>query len=232
MSPQTVHQFAEKVALISDASDPVGRAVAMQLALQGSYVVGLFPGAENERQASVRELVELGTIAYGFAIDPSSNAGAAEAAAEISSRFGRLDLLVNCLKSRAESSFEAEDKSVFLGIVRRDLDSVHFLTQAVRGLMETRPRPAIVNIAVNGAGFGAKAAALPEADADDISRSMLRSLPRNFRVNSVEVGGSGEIWGSVSSSPPPDDIARVVLFLLSSESRAINGQVVRVGGFG
>lgn len=232
MSPQTVDQFAEKVALISDASDPVGRAAAMQLALQGSYVVGLFPGAENERDVSVRELVELGTLAFGFAIDPCSDSGAAEAAAEITSRFGRLDLLVNCLKSKAESSFEAKDKSVFLDVVRKDLDSVHVLTQAVRGLMETRPRPAIVNIAVGGTGFGSKALAPPEADAVDISRSMLRSLPRNFRVNGVEVGGGSEIWGSVSSCPPPDDIARVVLFLLSSESRAINGQVLRVGGFG
>ena len=76
MSPQTVHQFAEKVALVSDASSPIGRAVSMQLALQGSYVVGLFPSASSSSEASVSELVELGTLAHAFAIDPSTSAGA------------------------------------------------------------------------------------------------------------------------------------------------------------
>ena len=68
MSVQSIHQFAEKVALISDASSPVGRAVAMQLALQGSYVIGLF----GEEGGSLDELVELGTLAHGIKADPST----------------------------------------------------------------------------------------------------------------------------------------------------------------
>ena len=39
MPAPSVHAFAEKVALITDGSNPVGRAVAMQLALFGSYVI-------------------------------------------------------------------------------------------------------------------------------------------------------------------------------------------------
>jgi len=68
MSVQSIHQFAEKVALISDAASPVGRAVAMQLALQGSYVIGLF----QDEVGSLDELAELGTLAHGLKADPST----------------------------------------------------------------------------------------------------------------------------------------------------------------
>ena len=42
--PQSVHAFAEKVALITDGTSPIGRAVALQLALQGALNLFLRKG--------------------------------------------------------------------------------------------------------------------------------------------------------------------------------------------
>ena len=83
MSVQSIHQVAEKVALISDAASPIGRAVAIQLALNGSYVVGLF----QEEGGNLEELIELGTLAHAVKADPSSSAGAAAAATEVDRLF-------------------------------------------------------------------------------------------------------------------------------------------------
>jgi NAD(P)-dependent dehydrogenase (short-subunit alcohol dehydrogenase family) len=232
MSVQSIHQFAEKVALISDAASPVGRSVAMQLALNGSYVIGLF----EHDAGSVEELVELGTLAHGVKADPSTFAGASEAATEVEKIFGRLDLLVNCLKSRPESSFEHVTESVFTDMVNKDLGSVYFLTNAVLGLMKQRPKPKIVNLASTKVDDNDPLSAACQAGIIGMTHAMAKTLPQNFRVNCIEVKDDkaarryeeGLMLRS-DGSVAPDDVARAVLFLLSSESTGINGEVIRLG---
>lgn len=235
MSPQTVHQFAEKVALVSDASCPIGRAVSMQLALQGSYVVGLFPSASSGSEASVSELVELGTLAHAFAFDPSTSEGAKRAADQVNGLFGRLDLLINCLKFRPESSFESITEPDFAETVSRNIGSPFFLTQAVLRIMKARPRPKIVNVTSAVVGLNEPLFQATQSAIAGMTLSLAQTLPDNFRINSVEVKESESVGTSRNelfrepSAVAPDDVARAVLFLLSSESKAINGQVMKLG---
>jgi len=232
MSVQSIHQFAEKVALISDAASPVGRAVAMQLALQGSYVIGLF----QDEVGSLDELAELGTLAHGLKADPSTLAGAAEAAAEVDKFFGRLDLLVNCLKFRPESSFENVTESVYLDTMNKNLGSVYFLTNAVYGLMKARPKPRIVNVVSMVDHVCEPLFAASQAGIISLTRATANAFPKNFRVNCVEItegnSRSSEETGLVlrtDDGVAPDVAARSVLFLLSSESVGLNGQAIRLG---
>lgn len=232
MSVQSIHQFAEKVALISDAASPVGRAVAIQLALNGSYVIGLF----QQEGGSLEHLVELGTLAHALKIDPSTDAGAAEAAAEVEHIFGRLDLLVNCLKFKPESAFDSVTEAVFTETLQRNTGSVQFLTRAVFSLMKDRPKPRIVNIVSAAADGRDPVFDASQAGIISLTASITESFPSNFRVNCIEVGDASEAEkteeSALYSRPPgvaPDDVARTVLFLLSSEAAAINGQVVKLG---
>ena len=81
MPAPSVHAFAEKVALISDGANPVGRAVAMQLALQGSYViVGL---SSDEHAGAIEELKNLGTLANAVKVDISTVEGAKMLVSEV-----------------------------------------------------------------------------------------------------------------------------------------------------
>lgn len=230
--PQSIHQFAEKVALVSDASSPVGRAVAMQLALQGCFVVGLFQTANN---GSLDELVELGTLANAVNADPSTYPGAAAAAAEVERLYGRLDLLVNCLKFRPESSFEKTTESEFLDVVARNLGSVHFLTQAVFSLMKDRPKPKIVNLASAEDTAASPVFTAAQAGVLALTRAMADQFSERFRVNCVTVqeakydaAPEPDALYRRSSGVAPDDVARAVLFLLSSESIGMNGQTLIV----
>lgn len=229
MAPMAVHHFAEKVALISDAASPVGRAVAMQLALQGCFVIGLFPSPDGGKEGSLDELVDLGTLAYAFDIDPSTEAGAAAAAAEVDHLFGRLDLLVNCLKFRSQSSFEQVAESDFLNIVLRNLGSVHFLTRAVFELMADRPKPKIVNLSTLDDDARNPVVAAAQAGIQGMTGTLARTLPANFRVNCVAVAEKTPVADGETFGVPPDEVARAVLFLLSSESAAMNGRIVTVG---
>ncbi len=78
MSVQSVHQFAEKVALVTDGENPIGRAVALQLALQGCYVIVGFSNVSEENRRALRELESLGTLANSVETDVSTAFRAAD----------------------------------------------------------------------------------------------------------------------------------------------------------
>lgn len=234
--PQSIHQFAEKVALISDAASPIGRAVAMQLALNGCFVVGLFPSKPAADDVSMNELTELGTLAHAFNIDPSSEAGSVAAATEVGKLFGRLDLLVNCLKSKPESPFQTIRESEFLDVLKTNIGATGFLTRAVFGLMKDRPKPKIVNVTTAYSDDADPVFAASQAAIVSFTSSFAASFPPKFRVNAVAVGDEMETVENTDqlmlrsrSKIAPDDVARTILFLLSSESISMNGELLMLG---
>ena len=124
MPAPSIHGFAEKVALVINGSDGVGRAVALQLALQGCFVICSYQEPSDETRSALDELKSLGTLASSFEyIDAKTLID------EVDKLFGRLDLLVNCVKSEADSTFQIET-----------------VTKASRRLMQPRPKGLIVNL--------------------------------------------------------------------------------------
>lgn len=238
MSLQSIHQFSEKVALISDGTSAVGRAVALQLALQGSFVIVAFPESSAESTRAVQGLIELGTLAKAVNADVSTLAGIHDLVAEVDQAFGRLDLLVNCLKYKPESSFEDSTESDFSHTIDKNLRSAYFLTQAAMRLMNDRPKPKIVNIisAGDSAGTGGDALFMASQSAiTAMTRSLASSMPSNFRINCVAVSdrerGKPDLDEDLfrqETTIPADDVARTVLYLLSSESIGLNGEVLTV----
>ena len=195
MSPQSVHQFAEKVALISDGTSPIGRAVALQLALQGSFVIVAFPESFGESTQAIQELVELGTLAKGVNADVSTLEGIRDLITEVDQAFGRLDLLINCLKYIPESSFQDSTESDFSNTIDKNLRSAYFLTQAAMGLMKERPKPKIVNIVSAGDVAKTSGNALfmaSQAAVIGLTQSLAGSLSGNFRTNCVAVSERGK----------------------------------------
>lgn len=239
MAVRSVHQFAEKVALITDGTSPIGRAVAMQLALQGSYVVAGFRAIPGRDEDPLRELRELGTLAIAVEEDISTASGAKALVAEAAKSFGRIDLLVNCLKSGPQSSFDKTDEAEFASSMNRNLGAAYFVTQAALELMKSRPKPKIVNVIsacdTEEAGQNILFAA-SQAAMEGLTKAMSLSLSKNFRVNCVAV--SEKKKGPDGSDPElfrpqtvisADDAARTVVFLLSSEAIGLNGQILTVG---
>lgn len=124
MPAPTTHGFAEKVALVINGSEGIGRAVALQLALQGCYVIISYEKTSGDIENALSELKSLGTLANSIASENPKTI-----LAEVNNLFGRLDLLVNCVKSGVDSSFQ--------------IDTI--LSEALE-LMKYRPKPSIVNV--------------------------------------------------------------------------------------
>lgn len=238
MPAPSSHAFAEKVALITDGANPTGRAVAMQLALYGCYViVGLPPESEKEENA-LNELKSLGTLANAVKADISTVEGAKNLVGEVEKMFGRIDLLVNCLKLETDSPFDETDEVAFDAAVNANLKSAFFVTQEALKLMKPRPKPKIVNLV--------SAIDTPESEANvlfaamqnsvvGLTRSLAKALPRNFRINAVAVSEKQRVAENLDAELfrakkgiSEDDVARTIVYLLSSEAIGLNGQILTV----
>lgn len=240
MPAPSIHAFAEKVALITDGANPIGRAVALQLALQGSYVIVGFSNAndENNRNA-LEELKSLGTLANAVEADISTVEGAKKLVSAVESMFGRIDLLVNCLKNDNNSLFEDVSEEIFETSFEKSVKAAFFVTKEAVYLMNARPKPKIVNVV----------SALDTAESEQnvlhvssqkaligLTESLAKSLPKKFRVNAVALSErknaptetlDAELFRP-KNGVSEDDAARTILFLLSSEAIGLNGQTLKV----
>lgn len=186
--PQSIHGFSEKVALIINGSDGIGRAVAMQLALQGCYVICSYTTISPQQVKVLNELKSLGTLANSFEFVEAKTL-----IDEVDKLFGRIDLLVNCVKNGADSAAEIETITV----------------EGLR-LMQPRPKGLIVNV-VN----------------ENQEIYFVENLPKHLRQNAVVIKANKDvIEHELFVTNNNNDIARVVLFFLSNESKALDKQVL------
>lgn len=237
MPVQSIHQFAEKVALITDGANPIGRAVALQLALQGCYVVVGFSNASEETRRALEELKSLGTLANAVETDVTTFDGANKLVDAVEKLYGRLDLLVNTLKFRSDSTFEEISDTVWTQTIDANLKATFFIMQAAVKLMKGRPKPAIVSVVADcEAGENDSVFLLTQKSIIGLTESLAKRLAPKFRVNAVAVGErKGRIVENLdaelfrpASGIAYDDAARAILFLLSSEAVGLNGQVFKV----
>jgi 3-oxoacyl-[acyl-carrier protein] reductase len=225
--------FAEKVALVTNGANGLGRAIAIQLALDGAYVIVHYAPDEPGAAGVVAELQSLGTLALGVEADVSTSRGVAEIFAFVENAYGRLDLLVNFSPVYDEWPSASYIEEWWDHQVRLGLKSAFLCSDAAVTLMKGRPSAAIINVVRNvnrsknwqGVTTAAIAGAISA-----LTTSLSEQLKPSIRVNCVEVcGGAGAQSGDeatrISSN---DDIARTCVFLLSSGSRSINGHTIRV----
>ena len=94
MPAQRIHAFAEKVALVTDGASDIGRAVALQLALEGCYVVVGFPETSEGNTRALAELQSIGTLANAVQSDIATLEGIETLFGAVENAYGRLDLLI------------------------------------------------------------------------------------------------------------------------------------------
>lgn len=239
MPAQNLGGFAEKVALVTDGTNGVGRAVALQLALQGCYVIVGFSKADEATKSALAELQSLGTLANAVEADCSTVEGARKLVAEVEKLYGRLDLLINTVKFAPDSSFDEMTEDVWSQTVNANLKAMFFVTQTAVNLMKFRPKAVIVNVAsacdteetANNVAFAGV-----QSGIIGMTKSLALKLPSKFRVNCVAVSEkkiSGETLDAELFKPKTgvadERVVRTIVYLLSSEAAGLTGQILTVG---
>lgn len=97
--------LAERVALVTGGARRVGRTVAIELARAGMHVAITCNRSRAEADEVIGAIQRMGRQAIAIAVDMTETNAAATIHAEVASRFGRLDVLVNNASTFASTPF-------------------------------------------------------------------------------------------------------------------------------
>jgi 3-oxoacyl-[acyl-carrier protein] reductase len=238
-----------KVALVTGASRGIGRAIAIALGARGYSVAVNY----NNSQAAADEVCgiirDAGGTASAFRADVSVKDEAVSLADAISGAFGAVGVLVNNAGITRDNLLMRMKDSEWDSVLRTNLDSVYYCTQAViRGMMKARFGRIIALSSVSGlvGNAGQVNYAAAKAGILGLIKSVAReTASRGVTANVVAPGfidtdmtGSlpDEIKKGMLSQIPvgrygsPEDVASAVVFLVSGEAAYITGQVLAVDG--
>ncbi|MBB3999511.1 SDR family oxidoreductase [Aureimonas pseudogalii] len=234
--------FQGQRVVVTGAGKGIGRATAIMLARRGASVVAL------TRSASDLATLEAETGCRGIAVDLADAEATRAAALEALPA----DLLVNCAGTTELESF--------LDVTVENFDLLHAVNTRApmivaqefsRELVASGRKGAIVNVSSCAAFVGIPdhaAYCASKAGLDGLTRVMAKELgPKGIRVNGVHPtvtltpmalkawSDPAKAAGMMARIPlgrfaEPDDIAEVILFLLSDAARMVHGLSMPVDG--
>jgi 2-deoxy-D-gluconate 3-dehydrogenase len=244
----------DKIAIVTGASQGIGKAIALGLAQAGAHLVlAKYPGPRNEEIAAVKAEIEaLGRKALIVQTDVSDVAQVRALMDQAVEAFGRIDILVNNAGWTGNTLALDVTEEEYDKTMDSSLKSVFFACQAAARVMIPQGGGKIVNI---GSNFGVIAFksrsvyAAAKAGVHHLSRALSLEWSRQgVNVNVVapcitetdsrkvilERPGYKE-WATQTMLPvgrwnQPEDLVGAVLFLSSSMSDMVVGHVLMVDG--
>lgn len=124
-----LHDLGGRVAYLPGGYGGLGEAIAWGLALNGARIVVSGRSAEKA-DALAGELEAAGFEAAGVALDVESVAEIRDSVDFVVERFGRLDILVNCVGIQREEPMMEVTEEAFDEVYRVNLRAAMFLAQA------------------------------------------------------------------------------------------------------
>ncbi len=237
-----------KTALVTGASQGIGRTLALQLAQQGARVI---PAARSvdKLESVAEEIRSAGGQAHPLALDISQPGEIAGQLGELPEEFAEIDILVNNAGITRDGLFARMGLDQWEEVINTNLTGAYAVTrEMVKGMMRRRyGRIIFVSSVVGLMGNPGQANyAASKAGLVGMSKSLAKELGgRNITVNVVAPGfvetsmtdGLGDRVREqlektivVRRFGSPEDIAAPVIFLASAEAGYITGEVLNVSG--
>ncbi|SFC68768.1 3-oxoacyl-[acyl-carrier protein] reductase [Algibacter lectus] len=236
-----------KVILVTGSSKGIGKEIAIQLAKNGAKVIVNHSNSEAEAQETVDTIVKNGGAAISVKADVSQKTDVVNLFDKAIEAYGKIDVLVNnagimtskllkdCTEDDFNNQFDVNVKGVF-----------NTLQEADSKLADNGN---IINISSSTAKlmfptYGIYSST--KAAVEQMTRVFSKEIGRGISVNAIAPGAtetelflkgkSQEFIDKLSGMnafnrlAQPIDIANVVVFLASYESKWISGQVIGANG--
>ncbi|MCU7667099.1 3-oxoacyl-[acyl-carrier-protein] reductase [Bacillus thuringiensis] len=242
-------KLEHKVAIVTGASRGIGKAIALELARNGADVVINYSGNEEAAKEVAKEVEELGRKAIIIKANVAIASEVEEMFKETINNFGKVDILVNNAGITRDNLMMRMKEEEWDAVINTNLKGVYNCMKAAIRPMMRQKSGRIVNISsvvgiLGNPGQVNYVAA--KAGVIGITKTMAKELAsKGITVNAVAPGfietdmtdelSEGIKEGLLKQIPlkklgQPEDIAKVVRFLVSEDAQYMTGQTISVDG--
>lgn len=240
-------RLQDEVIIVTGGSRGIGRAIVLALAKEGASVAFTFVRGIEKANQLVDEIHDLGSRAFALQMDVRQYEACQNLVDRVKAEFGRLDMLVNNAGINRDNPLMLMSPEQWHEVIDTNLTGVFNMTRSVIVTMMKQKKGNIVNISslsgihplprqVNYSSSKAGIIGFTKSLACEISSYKIR-------VNAVAPGYiDTEMIADLKHKDKliekiplnrfgtPEEVAEVVVFLLSKESNYITGQVVQIDG--
>lgn len=240
-------ELKNKVAIVTGGARGIGRAIVFELVQNGAKVAFTYLKSDESAGIILDEIKELNGEAEAIKADVRLYDEARRVVEETLKKFGRLDILVNnagIIKDKALMMMEPSD---WFEVINTNLTGYFNMAKACIVTMMKQKSGNIVNISsVAGITGTPRQVNYSSAKAGIIglTKSLAKEVaPYNIRVNAVAPGyietdmtkDLKQKEDFIKRIPfgrfgKPEEVAKVVSFLISDKAGYITGQVIKVDG--
>jgi 3-oxoacyl-[acyl-carrier protein] reductase len=245
----TLTSLQGKTALVTGGSRGIGRAISVMLARAGAFVAVNYRASENDALSTLATMREHRGDGMLIPFDVADSAAVEGGVAQVLTERGRMDIVVNNAGITRDGLLTRMKDGDWRDVLDTNLAGAFHLCRTVSKSMIRNRSGRIINVASTAGEAGNAGQAnysAAKAGLIGFTKALARELaPRNILVNAVSPGIIGEGMTErltekqaeairahipVGRMGKSEDVAAAVLFLSSSMSDYITGQVIRVNG--